>query len=113
MARRSSPAGQRHPVVQSGRHWYAELKISGIPEGTEQKAIWERIKPSLLQGGWTVLAEFDQNPFSAMLRYQKNGKDAWASLGIFSADDMRMDFVEVGPPTLKFTLSRRRRRRRR
>jgi outer membrane protein OmpA-like peptidoglycan-associated protein len=96
--------GHDDPVVQSGRHWNAGLKISGIPDGAEQKAIWERLKPSLLQGGWTVLGEYDQNPFSATFRYQKNGKNTWATLSIFDAGDMRMDLVEVGPPTLKFTL---------
>lgn len=100
-----SPSGQSEPVVQRGRHWNANLKVPGIPEGTAEKAIWARIKPSLLQGGWTVTAELDQNPFSATLRYQKNGKDAWFSVTIFGADDLRMNLVESGAPTLKLTLN--------
>jgi OOP family OmpA-OmpF porin len=96
--------GRDDPVVQRGRHWHADLTVPGIPEGTTGKAIWTRLKPSLLQGGWAALGEYDNNPFSATLRYQKNGKDVWASLSVFGADDLRLDLVEVGAAALKLTL---------
>ena len=40
----------------------------------EDVAITE-IKPSLVASGWTIPIEYDSNPFSAMMRYQENGKD--------------------------------------
>ena len=96
--------GSDVPGVQRGRHWSAEMTVSGFPEGTASKAIWAAIKPSLLQGGLTVLAEFDTNPFMATLRCQKNGTNAWVVLNIFNADDVRMQVVEIAAPTLKLTL---------
>ena len=92
--------GSDVPGVQRGRHWSAEMTVSGFPEGTASKAIWAAIKPSLLQGGLTVLAEFDTNPFMATLRCQKNGTNAWVVLNIFNADDVRMQVVEIAASLL-------------
>ena len=38
-------------------------------------------------------------------RYQKDGHDTWFGLWIFSAEDLRLDLVEVGPPALKLKLN--------
>lgn len=96
--------GKDEPMVQRGRHWYITMSIKDAPEGTENAAVWAGIKPSLLRGGWTVAGEFATQPYVATLRYQKNGKDAWISLSIFSSDDIRMDVVEIGAPALTLTL---------
>ncbi|MFI4983094.1 MAG: OmpA family protein, partial [Nevskiales bacterium] len=95
------PASSAHAVVQRGKHWHANMRLSGMPKGAKGKDVWARMKPAFLSSGWSVAAEYDQNPFSATLHLQKNGIDAWANIGIFGADDMRMDVVETGqPPTL-------------
>jgi outer membrane protein OmpA-like peptidoglycan-associated protein len=96
--------GKEEPIVQRGRHWHIELKITGKPDGTPNATIWASIKPSLLQGGWTVAGEFATQPYVATLRYQKNGKDTWVSLNIFGADDIRMDVVEMSAPSVTLTL---------
>ena len=98
------PLLHHDPAIQNGRHWSAAFSISGMPNGSESKDCWARIRPSLVASGWTFLAEMDVNPYEATMRYQKNGKDAWATLSIFSSDDMRLDLVELGPPALKLTL---------
>ena len=91
-------------VVQSGRHWHVNFTVFGFTHGIPSKDVWAQIKPALLRGGWTFAAEMDINPFMATSRYQKNGKDAWMTMSIFSSDDIRVDIVEVGPPTMKLTL---------
>ena len=99
------PLPNRHDIsVQSGRHWHLNFAISGFPHNTPSKAVWAEIRPALAQGGWTFLAELDLNPFMATIRYQKSGKETWAVINIFSAEDIRADIVEVGPPTMKLTL---------
>lgn len=88
-------------MVQRGKHWHAETKITGMADDAARPEAWARIKPALLRSGWTVVAEYDQAPFSATLHLQKNGVDAWANINIFGTDDIRMDVVEIGqPPTL-------------
>lgn len=91
-------------VVQRGRHWHADFTFAGVPEDTAAKAIWARIKPSLAQTGWTAAGEQDINPFIATLRYQKNGKDAWAGMSIYGSNDIRVDIIEIASIALKLTL---------
>jgi OmpA-OmpF porin, OOP family len=71
-----------------------------MPAPTDDaKAIWAPLKAALLNDGSTIPDEWAT---SATAHYQKNGKDAWASIGIFTNTDIRMDLVEVGPPSLVF-----------
>jgi OmpA-OmpF porin, OOP family len=89
-------AGSDDAVVKKGKHWRADLVFAALPDTTTGKEAWAKIKPALLAGGWTIPVEYDSNPFSAMMRYQKNGKDVWGYLKIFAKDDMRLQLVEVG-----------------
>jgi outer membrane protein OmpA-like peptidoglycan-associated protein len=89
-------------MVKQGKHWYAGLALDTQPPTDDRAAIWALIKPALLKGGWTVPDEWAS---SATARYQKNGKDAWASISIFGGTDIRMDVVEVGPPSLVFAVT--------
>lgn len=99
------PLPNRHDVsVQSGRHWHVNFTISGFPHNTPSKAVWAEVRPELAASGWTFPAEMDINPYMATMRYQKGGKDTWAIMNIFSADDIRADIVEVGLPTMKLSL---------
>lgn len=88
--------GSDEPIVQQGKHWYATLELKNPPKAIEGKGIWALIKPSLVAGGWTIPIEYDSNPFSAMMRYQKNGKDVWGYMKLFGPDDMRLNLIEVG-----------------
>jgi outer membrane protein OmpA-like peptidoglycan-associated protein len=91
--------GNSAAVEKRGRHWHVNLSISG-KDSAKGKDIFTAIKPALIAQGWVVSVEYDNNPFSAMLRYQKDGKDTWAYIQIFGHDDMRMDVVEAGAPMI-------------
>lgn len=88
--------GTDEKVTKQGKHWYAGLIYDNPPANADGKAIWALIKPSLAASGWTFPVEYDENPFSAMMRYQKNGKDVWAYMKLFAPDDMRLNIVDVG-----------------
>ena len=98
-------AGSDEPFIKQGKHWYATLELKNPPKAIEGKGIWALIKPSLVAGGWTIPIEYDSNPFSAMMRYQKNGKDVWGYVKVFGTDDMRLNLIEVGQATSLLTIS--------
>jgi hypothetical protein len=91
-------------VVQTGKHWHAGLSINGLADDASEKTVWSRVKPAFLQSGWTVSGEYDQNPFSSTLHFQKGGTDAWAYVVVFGAGDIRMDIVELGGQPMTFAL---------
>ncbi|MEO7361414.1 MAG: hypothetical protein ABI120_13865, partial [Gemmatimonadaceae bacterium] len=87
--------GSDDAIVKQGKHWFAPLELKNPPNGIEGKAIWAQLKPSLLAQGWTIPIEYDSNPFSAMMRYQKDGRDVWGYIKVFGSDDMRLNLVEI------------------
>ncbi len=87
--------------IERGRHWQLGMTFSGLPDGTDPDSIWARIRASLVQGGWTNLSDHGD---LATLHQQKNGHDAWVSIDVFGADDIRMDFVEIAPPPITLAL---------
>jgi outer membrane protein OmpA-like peptidoglycan-associated protein len=89
-------AGSDDAVVKQGKHWFGPFELTGVPDDIAGKSAWTPIKAALVAGGWTIPIEYDSNPFSVMMRYQKGGKDVWAYMKIFGRDDMRLDIVEVG-----------------
>lgn len=90
-------------AVRQGKHWSAFLTLPSVPGGAEPEAVWAQLKPALVRGGWTVLS--DSAGHEKVARYQKDGHDTWFGLWIFGTDDLRLDLVEVGPPTLKMKLA--------
>jgi OOP family OmpA-OmpF porin len=90
--------GSDDAIVKRGKHWAAPLELRKPPKDIDGKGIWAVIKPSLIAGGWTIPIEYDSNPFSAMMRYQKDGRDVWGYIKIFGVDDLRLNIVEVGGP---------------
>ncbi|MEP7209594.1 MAG: OmpA family protein [Alphaproteobacteria bacterium] len=97
-------AGSDDAIVKQGKHWRADLVFAGLPESITGKDAWAKIKPGLVAGGWTIPVEYDSNPFSAMMRYDKDGKDVWGYLKIFGRDDMRLQLVEVGGGVSDFVI---------
>lgn len=92
--------GSDDAVEKRGPHWHINMSVSGMDNATG-KQIWDaKVKQVFVRQGWTVSVEYDSNPFSAMLRRQKDGKDVWGYVKIFGHDDLRMDVVEAGPPAL-------------
>jgi outer membrane protein OmpA-like peptidoglycan-associated protein len=92
-----------HPIPR-GKHWNAFLTLSGAPSGIDPEAIWALLKPPMVRAGWTVLS--DSTGQEKVARYRKDGHDSWFGLWIFSADDLRLDLVEVSPPSLKMSLAK-------
>ncbi len=90
-------------AVERGKHWSAPLALADAPPKISGKDVWALIKPALVAGGWTIADEYDENPFGAIMRYQKDGKDVWGFIAIFGAADMRLQIVETGAPAITFT----------
>ena len=97
--------GSDEAIVKQGKHWYAPLELKNPPDGIEGKAIWALLKPSLLVQGWTIPIEYDSNPFSAMMRYQKDGHDVWGYIKVFGTDDMRLNLVEIAQAANLLTIN--------
>jgi len=98
-------SGSDEAIVKQGKHWYAPLELKNPPAGIDGKGIWAQLKPSLLTGGWTIPIEYDSNPFSAMMRYQRDGRDTWGYVKIFGSDDMRLNLVETAQATSLLTIN--------
>jgi OmpA-OmpF porin, OOP family len=96
--------GQHDRPIQRGKHWSAYLTLSGVPHSIDPEAVWAQLKPPMVRGGWTVLS--DSAGQEKVARYRKDGHDSWFGLWIFSAEDLRLDLVEVGPPSLKMRLTK-------
>lgn len=93
------PRSDHETNIQRGHHWQTNLGVKGVPEDITGKALWARIKPALIKGGWSIYSEFDENPYSAVVRLQKN-RDAWAYFTLFSAEDIRLELVDVAASKL-------------
>ena len=90
------PSGTEQSIDKQGKHWYAPLALKKPPTDIDGKGTWAVLKPSLVAAGWIIPQEYDSNPFSAMMRYQKDGHDVWGYIKIFGPDDMRLNLVDVG-----------------
>ena len=97
--------GSDDAIVKQGKHWYAPLELKNPPKGIEGKAVWALLKPSLIAQGWTIPIEYDSNPFSAMMRYQKDDHDVWGYIKVFGSDDMRLNLVEIAPAASLLTIN--------
>jgi OOP family OmpA-OmpF porin len=98
------PSGSETSVNKQGRHWRAPLELKHPPANIEGKGIWAILKPSLVASGWTIPQEYDSNPFSAMMRYQRDGHDVWGFIKIFGTDDMRLNLVDVAKAQNNFVI---------
>lgn len=97
--------GSDDAIIKQGKHWYAPLELKKPPKDIDGKGIWTLLKPSLVAGGWTIPVEYDSNPFSSMMRYQKDGRDVWGYIKIFGSDDMRLNLVEVAQAANLLTIN--------
>jgi flagellar motor protein MotB len=90
--------------AKRGHHYFAALKLDGLPAEPSRQALWTPFKTALTAAGWTVVYFQDTNPPFGTVHYQKPGIDAWATLAMFAPDDIRMDLVEVAPNTMTVAL---------
>src|SRR5260221_13470478 len=84
---------------KQGKHWFI---LAEAASGADMVAEWNKIKPVFLQNGWTVVKEYRTGGFLEVLRYAKNGVEAWANMDN-DFQIFRLDVIEVGP--LPFTLT--------
>lgn len=96
------PTPQQPQHLVRGRHWAASLKFSGADE--TGPAMWSRWKPALQQAGWQAVDERPVNPYAVSVRLTQPGREAWARIQLFGADDIRLDLVEVGENRLRLTV---------
>jgi outer membrane protein OmpA-like peptidoglycan-associated protein len=89
----------REGPAKQGKHWFI---LAEAANGTDMVAEWNKIKPAFLQNGWTVVKELRTGGFLEVLRYAKNGVEAWANMDNDS-QIFRLDVIEVAP--LPFTLT--------
>ena len=71
------------PVVQRGKLWTAAVMLSSVNEDAAPALIWSKFRPTVTGAGWGPIVEKSGGPYVATLRYQKEGRDAWASVKIF------------------------------
>lgn len=88
--------GQDVKFVKQGKHWHSDMVLQNPPAGADGKAAWAPIKAALIAGGWTIPDEWDSNPYSVTMHYQKDGKDTYGYMQLFAPDDIRLDLVEAG-----------------
>jgi OOP family OmpA-OmpF porin len=89
-------------LLLKGHYWHVNLVLDHPPNTDDTSALWAAIKPALLKGGWTVADEYTS---MGIVRYQKNGTDARAEFSITNSDEIRMDLVEIAPPSIALTLA--------
>src|SRR5260370_40018169 len=82
-----------------GKHWFI---LAEAASGADMVAEWNKIKPAFLQNAWTIVKEYRTGGFLEVLRYVKNGVEAWANVDTDFAF-FRLDVIEIAP--LPFTLT--------
>ena len=85
--------------AKQGKHWFM---LAEAANATDMVAEWNKIKSVFLQNGWTVVKEYRTGGFLEVLRYAKNGVEAWANMDN-DFQFFRLDVIEIAP--LPFTLT--------
>jgi hypothetical protein len=87
--------------AKQGKHWFILAETaSGADPLTERN----KIKPAFLQNGWTLVKEYRTGGLLEVLRYAKNGVEAWANVDTDGSPLLfRPDVIEIA--SLPFTLT--------
>ena len=85
--------------ARQGKHWFI---LAEAANATDMVAEWNKIKPTFLQNGWTLVKEYRTGGLLEVLNYSKNGVEAWANVDTDFAF-FRLDVIEIAP--LPFTLT--------
>lgn len=88
------------PALKQGHYYHFDMKVD-LPDGTPFTDTWRVLAPSLAALGWTTL--FPGNGFYT-IGYRKGGNVAWAVIGIFGPDDIRVDLVEAATLPADFSV---------
>jgi OmpA-OmpF porin, OOP family len=86
---------------KQGKHWFI---LAETANGADPVTEWNKIKPAFLQNGWTLFKESRGGGFLVVLRYTKDGVQAWANVDTDGSPlTFRLDVIEISP--LPFTLT--------
>jgi OmpA-OmpF porin, OOP family len=85
--------------ARQGKHWFI---LAEAAKGADMVAEWNKVKPTFLANGWTLVKEYRTGGLMEVLQYSKNGVEAWANLDNDFAN-FRLDVIEIAP--LPFTLT--------
>ena len=84
-------------LTKAGKHWHADFIVEAAPSDATPAQVWEMLRPGLEAQGWAVDGQSDG---AVRLHTTQGGIDGWAVLAIYNRDDVRLDIVEAGPPSL-------------
>jgi OmpA-OmpF porin, OOP family len=87
--------------AKQGKHWFI---LAETANGSDPVTEWNKIKPTFLQNGWTLVKEYRTGGLLEVLQYSKNGVQAWANVDTDGSPLLfRLDVIEIAP--LPFTLT--------
>ena len=87
--------------AKRGKHWFI---LGETGTGTDPVTEWNKIKPAILQNGWTIVKEYRSGGLREILQYNKNGVEAWAYMDWDGSPIIfRFNVIEIAP--LPFTLT--------
>jgi outer membrane protein OmpA-like peptidoglycan-associated protein len=98
------PSYGPNQVNKTGHHWNLMVDIPGAKDSI---SAWNIIKPVAIKNGWTVLS-VNAEGFLALLRYNRNGVEAWMDLATdesVSPTRILPEVIEVAPPPISLTLA--------
>ncbi len=91
-------------VDKMGHHWRLWIEVPG---SNDRVVTWSKVKPVVLEGGWTVVSENTGGGFLAVVHYQQNGVETWANAVVnnsYNPVHVDWDVIEVVPPPISLTL---------
>jgi OOP family OmpA-OmpF porin len=102
--RATFPRWGEHQVEKLGRHW---TLFVDLPDPKNADALWAKMQPVAIQAGWTVVSVNKGGGFLVLLRYQRDGIDAWANAVMdfgYDHPHVNWDVIEVAPPPITVAL---------
>jgi OOP family OmpA-OmpF porin len=89
--------------AKQGKHWFV---LAETANGTDPVTEWNKIKPAILQNGWTLVKEDRGGGLLEVMQYAKNGVQAWANVDTDGSPLIfRFDMIEIAPLPFNLTLA--------
>ena len=88
--------------IARGKHWQFPVIVTGA---ITPEAVWAIVKPAFLANGWTAVHESSAGGIELLIRYQKDGVEAWAETDTQGNERASVEIVEIAPMPFKFTLT--------
>lgn len=90
--------------AKQGKHWTI---LAETGNGADSAAEWKKLKPVFLQNGWTVTKERGGVTVPAVLKYNKNGVEAWVYMDDTGGAPVifKLEVIEIAPVPITLTLA--------